>query len=124
MNDQLQAQLVTILAKILVSVGELKDFSLEQLPDIAQQYIAYGYWKSVAYICLNVFCLIVCAIVSWFIERRAKEIGEDDFLLFLAFPGTGAIVFLAAVTHNIHNLILIHNAPKIWFIMEVKNLIS
>jgi hypothetical protein len=124
MNDQLQAQLVTILAKILVSVGELKDFSLEQLPDIVQQYIAYGYWKSVAYICMCVLGLIVCAIVSWFIERKAKEIGDDEILLFLAFPVTGAIVLFMATIHNTHNLILIHNAPKIWFIMEVKNLIS
>jgi hypothetical protein len=124
MNDQLQAQLVTILAKILVSVGELKDFSLEQLPDIVQQYIAYGYWKSVAYICLNVLVLIVCAIVSWFIVRKAKEFGDDDVLMFLVFPVTGAIVLFMATIHNIHNLILIHNAPKIWFIMEVKNLIS
>lgn len=45
MNDQLQAQLSQILAQIMVSVGEVKDFSVAQLPDIAQQYITYGIWK-------------------------------------------------------------------------------
>lgn len=46
MDDELQSQLPQILNQITTSVGEVKDFSVAQLPDIAQQYIFYGLWSS------------------------------------------------------------------------------
>ena len=39
MNDELQSQLAQILNQITTSISEAKDFSVSQLPDIAQQYI-------------------------------------------------------------------------------------
>jgi hypothetical protein len=49
MNEQLQAQLSQVLAQIMVSVGEVKNFSVAQLPDIVQQYIQYGIYSSILY---------------------------------------------------------------------------
>lgn len=42
MKDALQLKMVEILTAIQSAVGKSADFALEQLPDIAQQYVLYG----------------------------------------------------------------------------------
>ena len=42
MKDELQLKLTEILTAIQVGVSKTADFTLEQLPDIAQQYLLYG----------------------------------------------------------------------------------
>ena len=124
MKDQLQAQVTQILAAIMTSVGELKDFSLTELPDIAQQYITYGIWINTFYAIawgLIIVGLIVCC---WGIVQWSKRQHDNDILIFLLFPVVFLIFSGAALFENIHDLILIHNAPKVWFILEIKNLLS
>lgn len=124
MNDQLQAQVSQILAAIMTSVGEVKDFSLAELPDIAQQYINYGLWINTFYaIGLGVVIIGLLAIAG-FIVQLAKRQYDDEVLMFLVFPAVFLIVSGAAFFEKIHDLILIHNAPKVWFILEIKNLLS
>jgi hypothetical protein len=45
MEKELQLQLANILKIVVTNVSAATDFSLSQLPDIAQQYIAYGFWS-------------------------------------------------------------------------------
>lgn len=124
MNDQLQAQVSQILAAIMTSVGEVKDFSITQLPDIAQQYISYGWWIN-AFYAIGVGVVIIGLLaIAVFIVQLAKKQHDNDILMFLVFPGMFLIVSGAVFFEKIHNLILIHNAPKVWFILEIKNLLS
>ena len=124
MNDQLQAQITQILSQIMVSVGEVKDFSVAQLPDIAQQYITYGLWSTVFYIVFSALALIVCIGLGWGIVRHSIKTGNDENLPAVIFPASLGIVSITALLVNIHNLILIMNAPKVWFLLELKNLLS
>jgi hypothetical protein len=39
-------------------------------------------------------------------------------------PAFLGIISIIALLANIHNLILIMNAPKVWFLLELKNLLS
>ena len=49
MKDALQLKMVEILTAIQSAVGKSADFALEQLPDIAQQYVLYGrVWSTIA----------------------------------------------------------------------------
>jgi hypothetical protein len=49
MKEELQGKLVEILTQIQSTVGQAKDFTLQQLPDIAQSYIYYGVVSSVVW---------------------------------------------------------------------------
>lgn len=124
MNDQLQAQLSQVLAQIMVSVGEVKDFSVAQLPDIVQQYIQYGIYSSIFYSAISFLVFIICVVVSYKIFKYSQKIEDDEILMFsIPFIAFG---FITIVTffHNIHSLILVLTAPKVWFILEIKNLLS
>jgi hypothetical protein len=123
MNDQLQAQLAQILAQIMVSVGEVKDYSLTQLPDIAQQYITYGIWKTG----ITSALLFILVIVSTFVIRFGIKLcrqGELAGVLATMISFTVGLSSLIGFFHNLHSFILVMTAPKVWFIMEIKNLLS
>ena len=124
MNEQLQAQITQILSQIMVSVGEVKDFSVAQLPDIAQQYITFGLWSTVFYIVFSALALIVCIGLGWGIVRYSIKTGDDESILAAMIPAFLGIISIIALLANIHNLILIMNAPKVWFLLELKNLLS
>ena len=67
MNEQLQAKLVEILSGIQAAVKAAGDFALEQLPDIAYQYIAFGR----AYYTFIIILAIFGISIGWLIKEIA-----------------------------------------------------
>ena len=124
MDSQLQAQVTTILTQIATSVGELKDYSVEQLPDIAQQYITYGIWSSSIYVGISFVSLIICSILLNKVIRNSNKWNAE--VVGALGCGSSALGFISIFTFfdNLHKLILVTTAPKVWFILELKNLIS
>jgi hypothetical protein len=128
MNEQLQAQITQILSQIMVSVGEVKDFSVAQLPDIAQQYITYGLWSNAFQAVFLGLVVIVCIGLGWSIIKYSikNEDNKDEEGLFFAIsiPGAFGIIAFFIFINKIHHLIMILTAPKVWFLLELKNLLS
>jgi C4-dicarboxylate transporter len=135
MNDQLQAQLTQIIAQIATSVGEVKDFSVQQLPDIAQQYIQYGIWSTSFNIVVAILFFIVCFIgVIKGVKKHKKIMSEykydddddDDLysILLMVFCSGFGFVSLLYLIDRIQSLILLLTTPKVWFILEIKNILS
>jgi hypothetical protein len=123
MNAQLQAQLSQVIAQIMLSVGEVKDFSIKELPDIAQQYITYGIWSSAISTAIFATIIIIALIFAYKIYRYARNI-DDEFYPVLILPGLVILFASAPFLVNLRNLILVLTAPKVWFILEIKNLLS
>jgi hypothetical protein len=107
----------------MTSVGEVKDFSFAQLPDIAQQYISYGLWVNTFYAIGLVVFIIGLLVSIGFIVQLAKREHNSEILIFITFPIIFLIFSVGGLGSKIHDLILIHNAPKVWFILEIKNLL-
>jgi hypothetical protein len=123
MNEKLQAQISQILAQIMVSVGEVKDFSMSQLPDIAQQYLTYGLWSTIFYTVISAVILIVSAIVWYKIWKYVPHDSEDVLFLMLMIPSASLVASITGLFNNLHQLILILTAPKVWFLLEIKNIL-
>lgn len=127
MNDELQSQLSQILNQITTSVGEVKDFSVAQLPDIAQQYIRYGLWSSAfASVASVVAVLVISSLCLHFYRKgsNASSWDKSDWFMGATFIGLSSILPVLVFVDQVRNLILITTAPKVWFILEIKNLIS
>ena len=127
MNAQLQAQLSQIIAQIMLSVGEVKDFSIKELPDIAQQYITYGIWSSAIYTAIFAIISIIALIFAYKIYRYAREGLDQDSVPILATLSVVILIVILSASVGfatyLHNLILVLTAPKVWFILEIKNLL-
>ena len=125
MNEELQKQLAQVISSIATSVGEVKDFSVAQLPDIAQQYINYGIVSSAAWV---VLCAIIAVISIKFLTLSFKKLNEpydnDVYIAFAVFSFFGIILSTIFFLDNLHDLILVLTAPKIWFILQIKELFA
>jgi len=125
MNEQLQAQITQILSQIMVSVGEVKDFSVAQLPDIAQQYITYGLWSNAFQAVFLGLVIIVCIGLGLSINKYCNDNKDEEGLFFaISIPGVFGLLAFFIFISKINNLIMILTAPKVWFLLELKNLLS
>ena len=125
MNEELQKQLAQVISSIVTSVGEVKDFSVAQLPDIAQQYINYGIVSSAVWV---VLCAIIAVVSIKILIFSVKKINEsynnDAYIPVVVFSFFGSFFPTIFLFVNLHNLILVLTAPKVWFILQMKELLS
>lgn len=128
MEKQLQLQLAEILKQIATSVSDVKDFSVAQLPDVAHQYIHYGFFAGILWVVIAIAILAIATIgiVATFYEMSKLSDSEgDEFLgvsmVFLIGICIGSLISLYSA---IQNLILNVTAPKVWLILELRKLIQ
>ena len=125
MNDELQKQLAQVISSIATSVGEVKDFSVAQLPDIAQQYINYGIVSSSVRV---VLCAIIAVVCIKFLMLSVKKMNEpyenEEYIPVAISSFLGTALSTIFFFSNLHDLILVLTAPKVWFILQMKELLA
>ena len=129
MKDELQLKLVEILTAIQVGVGKSADFALEQLPDIAQQYVLYGrVWGTASVL----WWLAALASSAWvalrygFLSKKVNSWGEwTDGRVAAAMSGTGAALITSYILlWEARAAMLVWFAPKVWLLKEVAGLLQ
>lgn len=140
MKEELQSKMVEILGSIQSATGKMSDFAIEQLPDIAQSYIAYGRTWSVITLCMS---LGIIALAVWmvFMGRRAVakdrslesnstafytkygRLQDDGIRFFLP----GALIAMFGVMFTVFSAqfaVLVWMAQKVWLLKEIAGLIK
>lgn len=123
MNEQLQNKLAEILGQIASGVKMAGDFTMTQLPDIAQQYVLYGLIKNTIFLVL--FLIVIAGLaksILWTFRRPSMEDelkGPFVFFEVLAIVGFGAFTLIQA-----KETLLVWFAPKVWLIKEIAGLIK
>jgi hypothetical protein len=131
MNDAMKNVLVEksleIVNSIQSTVGKTAEYAQEQLPDIAQQYIAYGQIYQTTILSLALIASITLFILSW---RSAKVrdraipgsvLSTTEFFMvsgteFFMVSGFGSTII---ALYNVSETIMVWTAPKVWLIREV-----
>ncbi len=124
MKEELQNKLVEVLTSMQSAVTKAGDFAAEQLPDIAQQYIAYGRIVEVPFAIFGWLTFAGFILMSWRLFKHAAEAGDEDsgFMGIFSLVGTG-LAGLFAMTQS-RDAILVYVAPKVWLLKEIAQLIK
>lgn len=129
MKDELQTKLAEILTAIQASVAKGTDFALEQLPDIAQQYLLYGkVWAIITVLVM----LATNVLIAWitlkfgYLSKRVNKYGDwSEGRVVVMIIGTFTFLFSASIfLVALQELLLIHFAPKVWLIKEIMGLLK
>lgn len=127
MKEQLQTKLVEIISQIQVAVGKASDFAMDQIPDIAYQYIKF---KTVWYIS-EMFIAVVILVGAIYCFKYFKRLYLeadcwDNSGYGMSVCTSIAVGFLATgtIVCNIHELLMIYIAPKVWLITQLANLVG
>ncbi len=124
MNEELKDKLGTILDLIVKGMTTVGDFVMEQLPDIAQQYVAYGrVWNT------GVFALLALVTIYWLWNVRKvyftdREYGEETYLGLGMLSVVLCLTLVPATFIYAKDTAMVWYAPKIWLIKEAAEMVK
>ena len=131
--NETDKQLAEILKKGLETAEKTGNFIVEQAPDLIRQLLI---WKTVEH---SIYVIIGISLIIYFYrwtKKVAKEMKEkeDDFEdyfmdslanIFIAIGQISALIIgIALITENLHDLIQIVFAPKIYLIEYTSQLLG
>ena len=131
--NEMDKQLAEILKKGLETAEKTGNFIVEQAPDLIRQLLI---WKTVEH---SIYVIIGISLIIYFYrwtKKVAKEMKEkeDDFEdyfmdslanIFIAIGQISALIIgIALITENLHDLIQIVFAPKIYLIEYTSQLLG
>lgn len=117
MKEELQGKLLEILTSIQTATGKAADFAMAELPDIAQQYIAYGrVFETVWTVFFFTAMCVFVALVIFLIKKDEHEAAIIPGALFFV----SAILFLG----SLKDTVMVWFAPKVWLLKEIGNLLK
>ena len=120
MNDALQLKLVEILGQIQAATKTAGDFALEQLPDIALQYVAYGRAMHTTGLAFGV--LLALTILAVTVVRR-KNLSEIPMWVIPTYL-IGIPVAIKFIANNFGPAMLVWFAPKVWLLKELAGMLK
>ena len=117
MKEDLQSRLLEMLTSIQNATSKAADFALAELPDIAQQYIAFGriFETFMFAVGTAALCFLVWVTIKIFrdVNKRASVV-----------PAGATAFFFFLWVHQVKNVVLVWAAPKIWLITELAKLVK
>ena len=120
MKEELQGKLVEILTSIQTAAGKASDFAMEQLPDIALQYVMYGRAINTLYVIVG---LVLLAVLLWLLPRAVKAINEAEVWPIPVYMFGGSTC-AAILLSSIGPAMLVWFAPKVWLLKEIAGLLK
>lgn len=125
MKEELQGKLVEILTSIQGAVGKASDFAMEQIPDVAMQYLMFGRITNTieAVVLTSVFVILLYYWIK-LVKYCLKEGQEGDAIGFGLFGGGGLVLFFLLTFCSIKEAILPWVAPKVWLIKEIAGMVK
>ena len=127
MNDELQNKLAEVLGGIAEGVTQAKDFAVEQLPDVAQQYIMFGRMWETAMLVLLLTATVVFGWMFWRGWKTPDEAGYRDMeraqmlIIFGSIPGVVSAILCLA---QLKDMLLVWFAPKLYLLQGIAGLVK
>lgn len=132
MKQELQDKLIEVIDSIQSAATVASDFALEQLPDIAQQYVIYGRAKSViTFVVMVLISTVLLKYAHWAYKNKwntspysvDSDRARSDSNLVAIFVGC-AFGLLFAMLAFIEFDLLVWVAPKVWLMKELAMLVK
>lgn len=126
MKEELQHKLVEVIGSIQSAAGKASDFALEQLPDIAQSYVAYGRASATALAILSVLGLAGIAwLFKWTHHKVVKERYDEMIWMPVGIVGfIAGVLLLFLLLCSLQSALLVWFATKVWLLKELAGLIK
>lgn len=129
MNEQLQEKLVEILSQIQQGVKQAGSFTLEQLPDIAQQYVLWGRVSNVVTCSFLLLMVIFCFTLAyrsyvkpWFGKSYGERVIDTTCVGTRVLSPVFGVMILAIFIKELDLMVWL--APKVWLIKEIATIIK
>jgi hypothetical protein len=121
MKEELQGKLVEILTSIQTAAGKASDFAMDQLPDIAQSYVAFGRVSLTLYVVLSLLAIVGAPLIAWRVNKGLDEYAQGIPFIPAAGVAVGGVLVLST---TLNPALLVWFAPKVWLLKEIATLLK
>lgn len=120
-GNNMQEQLTQALTVLLETIQTGVEWSLEQAPEVIHQLLLY---KTIVYGLTVFVALIIAGIATWAAIqcKNANSYSTEQDMFGLMAMTTGFISMVLLLT-NVHLLLKILIAPKVWLLEYIKDFI-
>lgn len=124
-SSQFEGKVVEILTSMQTAVGHAADFTMTQLPDIAQSYLMFGRAKET----LIILFLIMIMGTSLFLLKKGLSIKSDTYeeenkkVTCFVTSAVLCICVLPFFFMRIEKFLMVWFAPKVWLLIEIAGII-
>lgn len=132
MKEELQDKLVEILSSIQSAAGKASDLAMEQLPDIALSYIAYG--RTIETVEVGVFALLLSVGVwgcvyaatkkNWVQTSTYAQGWPDSRVVLMVMAGLLSVFGFIGTVLNLPQMVLVWLSPKVWLLKEIATMLK
>ena len=120
MKNELSTKLVEVIGSIQTGVAKASDFAVEQLPDIAQQYIMFGRVGETSYFAAYIILATITIRIS-VIKFKKMNSYYFPWPVFLFF---GGILSMISAFFTLQSVVMVWFAPKIYLIKGLAGLLK
>lgn len=116
MNKGVENQLI----ELLQSVNDIKDFTIEQAPDVVQQLLTYSLVSSLLYVVVNSIIIVLAYMSATKWSDQAPDLYGDwsmSKVLSYSLGSVAGAIALAGMFVNVVKICKITLAPKL-FVLE------
>ena len=126
--DSIQSMSVEAFKILLNNLTNVKDFVLEQAPDICRQIVVFGFASHIAYIVIALIVMTISCVAFSKCSKYSldKSMSPDDaFGCFLGacIAGCFVIACFVSICNDAITLIKIIVAPKLYLIQYIMDLV-
>lgn len=120
-----------MLRGIMTEAGKLKDFAVEQLPDVVQQFLQWKFYEHLTYFAIAMFIFVIWIILDIVMFKLAMKESikiSDNTVIWLGWGIFGCAarsVPLISILHFINiKWLQIMIAPKVYLLEYAANLVK
>jgi hypothetical protein len=129
MNEELQSKLAEVLGGIADGVAQAKDFTVEQLPDVAHQYIMFGMmWETAALVASAIAFALSVWLTVWAVKTMMDDETnyQQEYVASMGgvLGGVGVFVFGIILFAKLHKFLLVWFAPKLYLLQGIAGLLK
>lgn len=128
MNTNLEQVLTETIVSSKKAVVESVEWALKQAPDICDQYLRYEMISSTinaAILTIIGIALVVCFVKFWRFSKSLNEYDQTPSRIVASFVAAGLMTLVSfGWQNNVHRVIKIHVAPKVYLVEFATKLIK
>lgn len=125
MNEELKQKAQEALATFIQDALNVREFAIEQAPDVVQQLLLYKFWYSFAGFTLCILGMVSAAIIIMLIVKKIrKDNACDEAYVFIVFPALILVLPSMMCLGRCLGWAQIWIAPKVWLMEYAAGLIK
>lgn len=121
-NEDVKLAIVEYLKTFESGLKKAGDFSMEQVPLVIQEFLAWQFWGSVTACCGCCLAILIISMIHKYVSKRVSS-GSDAMVLNHLLCGVGVVIATPGVIISFVSALKVSVAPRLVILEKISELL-